>query len=78
MCPKFKNININLEDTGEYTKSYAEENKIMVQPCRSLIGRLKGEKILLPRFLLYWNCLGGVESLVKTELKEEFVNINSD
>ena len=35
-------------------QSYAEENKIMPQPRRSLIESLKGEKILLATPLLKW------------------------
>ena len=54
MCPIFKNTNISREDIGEYMQSYAEENKIMAQPRRSLIGSLKGEKILLATPLLKW------------------------
>ena len=52
MCPIFKNTNISREDIGEYMQSYAEENKIMAQPRRILIGSLKGEKILLATPLL--------------------------
>ena len=54
MCPIFKNTNISRDDIGEYMQSYAEENKIMAQPRRSLIGSLKGEKILLATPLLKW------------------------
>ena len=49
MCPIFKNTNISRDDIGEFMKSYAEENNIMPQPRRSLIGSMKGEKILLAR-----------------------------
>ena len=54
MCPIFKNTNISRDDIGEFMKSYAEENKIMPQPRRSLIGNMKGEKILLATPLLKW------------------------
>ena len=54
MCPFFKNTNISRENIGEYMQSYAEENKIIAQPRRSLIGSLKGEKILLAIPLLKW------------------------
>ena len=47
MCPIFKNINISRDDIGEYMKAQAEEHEIMAQPLRSLIGSMKGEKVLL-------------------------------
>ncbi|KAK3737997.1 hypothetical protein QZH41_009635, partial [Actinostola sp. cb2023] len=47
MCPIFKNTEISRDDIGEYMREFAEENDIMPKPRRSLIGSLKGEKILL-------------------------------
>lgn len=54
MCPIFKNTEISREDIGEYMKQFADENDIMPRPRRSLIGSLKGEKILLATPLLKW------------------------
>jgi hypothetical protein len=54
MCPIFKNVEISREDIGNYMKTYAEENYIMKQPRRSLIGSMIGEKILLATPLLRW------------------------
>ena len=42
-------------------KSYAEENKIVSQPRRSLIGSYFGEKILLATPLLKWYLEHGLE-----------------
>ena len=61
MCPICKNTNISREDIGEYMQSYAEENKIMAQPRRSLIGSFKGEKILLATPLLKWYLEHGLQ-----------------
>ena len=55
MCPIFKNTNISRDDIGEYMKAYAEE------PRRSLIGSMKGEKILLATPLLKWYLKHGLE-----------------
>ena len=42
-------------------KAYAEEHNIMAQPRRSLIGSMKGEKILLATPLLKWYLEHGLE-----------------
>jgi len=54
MCPIFKNTEISRDDIGEYMREFAEKHKIMPRPRRSLIGSLKGEKILLATPLLKW------------------------
>jgi G:T-mismatch repair DNA endonuclease (very short patch repair protein) len=54
MQPIFKNVNITRDDIGETMRAYAEENNIMRQPRRSLVGSYKGEKILLATPLLQW------------------------
>jgi hypothetical protein len=54
MCPIFKNVEISREDIGEHMKQFAEDRDIMPQPRRSLIGSLKGDKILLATPLLKW------------------------
>ena len=42
-------------------KAYAEEHGIMAQPRRSLIGSMKGDKILLATPLLKWYLEHGLE-----------------
>ncbi len=54
MCPIFKNTEISRDDIGEFMKTYAEENDIMRQPRRSLIGSMVGNKILFTTPLLKW------------------------
>ena len=61
MCPIFKNTDISIEDIGDFMKSYAEEHDIMRRPRRSLIGSLKGDKILLATPLLKWYLEHGLE-----------------
>ena len=61
MCPIFKNTEISRDDIGDFMKTYAEEHNIMAQPRRSLIGSLKGEKILLATPLLKWYLEHGLE-----------------
>ena len=47
MCLIFKNTEISRDDIGEFMKAYADEHNIMAQPRCSLIGSMKGEKVLL-------------------------------
>lgn len=54
MQPIFKNINISRDDIGETMQAFAEANKLLTQPRRSLVGSFKGEKILLATPLLQW------------------------
>jgi hypothetical protein len=61
MCPIFKNIEISRDDIGDYMKGFAEEHNIMPRPRRSLIGSLKGDKILLATPLLKWYLEHGLE-----------------
>ena len=61
MCPICKNVEISRDDIGDYMKTYAEENDIMKQPRRSLIGSMIGEKILLATPLLRWYLEHGLE-----------------
>jgi len=49
MCPIFKNTNIAKEDIGLFMQSFAEENNLMNQPRRSLIGSCFGKKSYWPR-----------------------------
>jgi hypothetical protein len=50
--PILKNVEISREDIGDYMKTCAEENDIMKQPRRSLIGSMIGEKIIFATPLL--------------------------
>ena len=61
MCPIFKNAEISPDDIGDFMKAYADEHNIMAQPRRSLIGSVKGEKILLATPLLKWYLEHGLE-----------------
>ena len=61
MCPIFKNLDISREDIGPYMQAFAEEQKIMSRPRRSLIGSYFGEKILLATPLIKWYLDHGLE-----------------
>ena len=61
MCLIFRNTDISRNDIGDFMKAYAAEHNIMAQPRRSLIGSLKGEKILLATPLLKWYLEHGLE-----------------
>ncbi len=61
MPPIFKNATVSREDIGELMQRYAEENHIMEQPRRMLIGSYYGEKILLATPLLQWYLRHGLE-----------------
>ena len=61
MCPIFKNTEISRTDIGDFMQTYAEEHNILAQPRRSLIGSVKGEKILLATPLLKWYLEHGLE-----------------
>ena len=67
MPPIFKNTDIRREDIGDFMRQYAEANKIMSQPRRSLIGSYFGKKILLCTPLLKWYLSHG---LVVTKIYE--------
>ena len=45
MCPIFKNTEISREDIGEFMQAFAEEQNIMPQPHRSLIGSWREDLI---------------------------------
>ena len=61
MCPIFKNTEISRADIGDFMQTYAEGHNILAQPRRSLIGSVKGEKILLATPLLKWYLEHGLE-----------------
>jgi len=61
MCPIFKKTEISHDDIAEFMKVYAEEHNIMTQPYRSLIGSMKGKKILLATSLLKWYLEHGLD-----------------
>ena len=54
MTPIFKNIKISLDDVGETMRQFVRENKLISQPCQSLIRSYVGEKVLLITPLLKW------------------------
>ena len=54
MTPIFKNTKVCRDDIGKAMKKYSEQNKLMSQPRRTLIGSYYGEKILLATPLLQW------------------------
>ena len=61
MCPIFKNTEIYRNDIGEYMKTFAEEQNIMPQARRSLIGSYFGEKVLLATPLIKWYLEHGLD-----------------
>ena len=62
MPPIFKNTDISRDDIGEYMKAFAEKQKIMSRPRRSLIGSYFGGKILLATPLTKWYLEHGLEA----------------
>ncbi|KAI8516762.1 hypothetical protein Bbelb_053430 [Branchiostoma belcheri] len=61
MPPIFKNVDISIDDIGDYMKAYAEEHNLMSKPRRSLIGSMFGRKILLATSLLNWYLKHGLQ-----------------
>ena len=61
MCPIFKNKEISRDDIGQHMQTFAEEENIMSQPRRSLVGSYFGEKILLASPLIKWYLEHGLE-----------------
>ena len=54
MTPIFKNVNVCLDDVGEFMQEYAKEHFIKDVPHRLLIGSYFGKKICLSTRLLKW------------------------
>ena len=54
MTPIFKNVDVCLDDVGEFMQEYAKEHSIKDVPRRLLIGSYFGEKIGLSTPLLKW------------------------
>ena len=54
MQPVFKNVEVTKDDIGEPMKEYAEENNILNQPRRSLIGSFFARDALFATPLLKW------------------------
>ncbi len=54
MPPIFKNAEVGREDIGEHMRSYADEIGSLKQPRRTLIGSMKGDKIMIASPLLKW------------------------
>ena len=61
MQPVFKNIRLTRDDLGPFMRRYAEEHNIMATPRRMLLGRYRGDKILLATPLLRWYMDHGLE-----------------
>jgi hypothetical protein len=78
LCPIFKNTEISREGIGEFMKTYPEENNIVRQPRRSLIGSMVGKKIMLATPRLKWYLEHGLQVLSKyyklVKLQEKFFN----
>ncbi len=67
MPPIFKNVEISRNDIGEHMKDYCEENGLLKQPRRALIGSYFGEEIMLTTPLLQWYLNHG---LVVTDVQQ--------
>ena len=52
--PIFKNMSVVRQHVGPFMCEYAEKNKLLTQPCRTLVGRFFGEKIILATPLVKW------------------------
>ena len=61
MCSIFKNIEISREDIGQHMQTFAEEENIVSQHRRSLVGSYFGEKILLASPLIKWYLEHGLD-----------------
>ena len=61
MPPIFKNCMVSREDIGPHMQAYAEENGLLSQPRRTLIGSMKASNILLITPLLKWYIRHGLE-----------------
>ena len=72
MCPIFKNTKISRYDIGDFMKAYAEEHGIIAEPRHSLIGGMKGEKILLATPPLKWYLEHGLQ-VTKVHQVVEFI-----
>ena len=54
MTPIFKNVDVCLDDVGDFMQNYAKEHSIKDVPRRLLIGSYFGKKIGLSTPLLKW------------------------
>jgi hypothetical protein len=54
MSPVFKNTHVSRDDIGDHMKTYAEEQGIMNQKRKCMIGSIYGEKIMVISPLLKW------------------------
>ena len=54
MTPVFKNVDVYLDDVGEFMQEYAKQHNIKDIPPRLLIGSYFGKKIGLATPLLKW------------------------
>ena len=65
--PIFKNTKISRNDIGDFMKIYAEQNKILSQPRRTLVGSYWAKGIMLITPLLEWYLNHG---LVVTDIQQ--------
>ena len=61
MPPIFKNVDLSREHLTDHMRNFAEENDHLARPQRSLIGSMRGDKILLFTDLLQWYLEHGLE-----------------
>ena len=61
MCPVFKNTSLDRKDLSDHMREYAEKTGHLRNPQRTLIGSLKGDKILLATALLKWYLQHGLK-----------------
>jgi hypothetical protein len=54
MSPVLKNTHVSRDDIGDHMKTYAEEQGIMNQKKKCMIGSIYGEKIMVISPLLKW------------------------
>ena len=67
MPPIFKNVDVGKKDIGSHMKDFCENNKLLSQPRRTLIGSFIGKEILLTTPLLRWYMQHG---LVVTDVQQ--------
>lgn len=61
MTPIFKNVEVTVDDIGDFMKNYLNESDKSFPPTKYLIGSMFGEKILLITPLLRWYLENGLE-----------------
>ena len=80
LTPIFKNVNISIDDIGENMKEYCENNNLMNNPRRQLIGSYFGDKIWIMSPLAKWYLDKGLKiskiyQFLEFEKGENFSNV---